>query len=137
MPADMVYGDKGQIQRIGHGLREAHAYEYRTDQARRIGYRDGVNLPFCQARVRERLLRQTGDGLHMLARGDLRHDAAIECVHVRLRQNRVREHRPSVAHDGDRRLIAGGFKSQNVHCCSASPVSKYFVRISASSFGRS
>ena len=84
--ADMVDRDQGHTQRVGDGLGEIKPHQHRADQSRRVSRRDGADLLSGDARVPERLLRQRGDRLHMPARRDLRHHAAIERVHVRLRQ---------------------------------------------------
>ena len=113
--ADMMHRNERHAQRVGDGLGEAQPHQNRADQARRVGDRHRVDVPLRHARVRERLVRQRGNGLDVLARGDLRHHAAVERVHIRLRRDGVREHAPPVLDDRHRGLVAGGFKSQYFH----------------------
>ena len=110
-----MHRNERHAQRVGDGLGEAQPHQHRADQARRVGDRHRVDVPLRHARVRERLVRQRGDGLDVLARGDLRHHAAVERVHIRLRRDGVREHAPPVLDDRHRGLVAGGFKSQYFH----------------------
>ena len=85
----MVHRDQRNAQRPRGGFGEADAHQHRTDQARRVGDGHRVNIPLCQSRVAQRLIRQSGDGLYMLAGRDLRHHAAVQGVHVRLGENGV------------------------------------------------
>ena len=110
-----MHRNERHAQRVGDGLGEAQPHQHRADQARRVGDRHRVDVPLRHARVRERLVRQRGNGLDVLARGDLRHHAAVERVHIRLRRDGVREHAPPVLDDRHRGLVAGGFKSQYFH----------------------
>ena len=85
----MVHRDQRNAQRPRGGFGEADAHQHRTDQARRVGDGHRVNIPLCQSRVAQRLIRQSGDGLYMLAGRDLRHHAAVQGMHVRLGENGV------------------------------------------------
>ena len=134
MAPDVVHRDQGNPQGVGGGLGEADPHQHRADEARGIRHRHGVDVLPGQARIPQSLIRQTGNGLHMLAGGDLRHHAAVQGVHVRLGQDGVRQHRPPVPHHRRGSLVAGGFKGQNVHLLSSPKVR---VRIRASSRGRS
>ena len=120
MPPHMVDGDQRHAQRIGGGLGKADAHQHRADQPRRVGDSHSVDVLLRQPCVGECLVRQGSDGLHMLAGGDLRHHAAVQGVHVRLRQYGVGQHLPSVPHHRHSRFVAGGFKSQYVHACASS-----------------
>ena len=71
-------------------------------------------MPFLlDARLLERLIGQRGDGLDVLARRDLRHDAAVERVQVGLRRDGVGEDFAPVLDDCDGSLVAGGLESEN------------------------
>ena len=120
MTPHMVDGDQRHTQRIGGGFGKGHPHQHRADETGRVRHRHSIDVLFRQARVRQRLVRQGGDSLHMLAGGDLRHHAAVQGVHIRLGQNRVGQHLPSIPHHGHRRLVAGGFKGQYVHCAASS-----------------
>jgi hypothetical protein len=51
----------------------------------------------------------------VIARRQLRHDAAIHAVQIDLAIDLVREQAGHVVIDGDRGLIAGGFEGQDAH----------------------
>ena len=114
MTADMVHRDERHIERKRDGLGEVHADEHRADEARGVGHGDGVNVLPRYPRRADRLLGEDGDGLDMAAGGDLRHDAAVDGVQIRLGKNLVGQDVPTVFHDGDRGLVAGGFKSKDL-----------------------
>ena len=76
----------------------------------------------------ERLVAHAADGLDVLARGKLGHDAAVEPVQGDLRRDAVGQDGSSVLHDGDGSLVAGGFHGEDLH-------SNSFLRMRASSFG--
>ena len=116
----MVDGDQRHAQRVGGGFGKGHPHQHRADETGGIRHRHGVHILFGQPRVGKRLVRQGGDGLHVLAGGDLRHHAAVQGVHIRLRQNSIGQYLPSVPHHRHRRLVTGGFESQNVHCAASS-----------------
>ena len=136
MAADVVHGDERHIQRVGRGFGKVQPHEHRADETRRIGRGHSVNVLFTDARFLERLIGQRGDGLDVLARRDLRHDAAVERVQVGLRRDGVGENFAPVLDDRDGGLVAGGLESEDLHCCaSASAARKFFVMMMASSFG--
>ena len=110
--ADVVHRDERLVQGKGKRLAEVRADEQRTDKARRTGRRDRVHVVLIHAGVRKRLLGHAHDRLHMAARGNLGHDAAVERVGRDLRVHDVRQHFPSVLDDGGRRFIAGGLDSK-------------------------
>ena len=120
MTADVVHRDQRHAQSVGGGLGKADAHQYRADKPRRIGDGHRVDVRLRQPRVGERLVRQGGDGLHVLAGGHLRHHAAVQRVHICLGQYGVGQHLPSVPYYRHRRLVAGGLKRQNVHCAASS-----------------
>ena len=107
--ADMVYRDERDTECRRGALGKVHAHEHRADEPRRVRHRHGVELGFFYARRRDRAVRQPRDDLHMAARGDLRHDAAVYGVQVGLREYLVGEHPPAVFGHGDGGLVAGGF----------------------------
>ena len=132
----MMHGNERHVQRIGRGLGKVQPHEHRADEAGGVGRGHGVDVGFLNAGLFERLVGQRGDGLDVLARGDLRHNAAVERVQVCLRRDGVGEHFATVFDNGNGGLVAGGFKSENFHCCaSASAAPNSFVIMMASSFG--
>ncbi len=110
VPPDVVDGDQRHSQPEGGGLGEGHPHQQGPDQAGGVSDRYGVNVRLGNARLPEGLVRQAGDGLHMLAGGNFRHHAAINGVHVRRGGDDGGQHRPAVLNDGGGSLIAGGFK---------------------------
>ena len=128
MPADMVHWDERHAEAVGRGLGKVDADEHRADQPRRVGDGDGVDVLPGQVRLVKRRIRQGVDGLDVLARGKLGHDAAVEPVQGDLRRDAVGQDGSSVLHDGDGSLVAGGFHGEDLHSSS-------FLRMRASSFG--
>ena len=110
MSPDMVHRNQRHPQPKCHGFCEAEAHQHRADKARRIGDRHRVNILPGAACVRKGLFRQGGDGLHVLAGGDFRHNTAVERMEVRLGRDGVRQHSASVLHHRHGGLIARAFK---------------------------
>ena len=106
----MVHRNQRHPQPKCHGFCEAEAHQHRADKARRIGDRHRVNILPGAACVRKGLFRQGGDGLHVLAGGDFRHNTAVERMEVRLGRDGVRQHSASVLHHRHGGLIARAFK---------------------------
>ena len=115
MALDVVDRNERHIERQCSRLGKIHADEQRADKAGRIGHGDGVQLAARQAGVLQRLLGKTVDGLNMLARGDLRHNAAVFAVQRHLRGDAVRQDASSVLHNGDGGLVAGGLNGKDPH----------------------
>ena len=109
MAADVVHRDERDAERRRGAFGKVHAHEHRADESRRIRHRHGVKLGLFHARRRDRAVRQPRDDLHMAARSDLRHDAAVYGVQVGLREYLVGEHLSSIFGHGDGGLVAGGF----------------------------
>lgn len=68
--------------------------------------RDGRNVSQGNACLLHRFLQHDGNRLHMLARSDLRHDAAEALVDVDLAGDLIRQHFAPAANDGHGRLVA-------------------------------
>ena len=107
---DVVDGDEGHPQAVGHRLGEGHPHQQRPDEAGGIGHRHRVDVLFRHACLPQGLVRQAHDSLHMFARGDLGHDAAVDGVHVRRRGDDRGQHGPSVLDHCGGSLITGTFK---------------------------
>ena len=110
MPADMVHGDERHAERIRAGLRKIHANEHRADKPGGIRHGNRVDVRAGDPGGVYRLLREDGDGLHMAARRDLRHNTAVDRVQLRLREYLIGQYLSAVLHDRNGGLIAGGFK---------------------------
>ena len=104
----MVHRDQRTVQRHGRPLGKVHPHQHRPDEPRGVGNRNGIQLSLGQARLGYRLFRQSGNRLHMLPGGDLRHHAPIDGVHLDLRCNTVGQHRPSVPDHRGSGLVTGG-----------------------------
>ena len=68
--------------------------------------------PNPDAGLRERLLEQGIERLHVGAGGDLGHDAAEALVEMLLRRDQVRANREPVLEDGHRGLVAAGLDAE-------------------------
>ena len=88
----------------------------------------------AQAGHLQRTVGELGDDLHVRARGDLGHDAAVDSVQVGLRKDLIGQHLAPVAHEGDGRLVTGGFIRKNNHIVSASLRNQVMRSASSSGF---
>ena len=120
MAPDVMHGNQRYPQTVGHALGKTHRHQHGADKAGGVGHRHGVDVLFRKPRMGKSLIREARNGLHMLAGGDLRHHAAVEGVHIRLRKNGVGQHSPAVPHHRHGGLVAGGFKGQYVHASASS-----------------
>ena len=84
--------------------------------------------------TRAQLAGQLGDDLHVRARGDLGYDAAVNGVQVSLGKDLIGQHLAPVAHEGDGRLVTGGFNRKNNHIVSASLRNQVMSNASSSGF---
>ena len=80
----MVDRDQREIQGHSRSLGEIHPHQHRADEAGAVGDRHGVDVRPGQPRPGHRLIGQAGHRLHVLSRGDLRHHAAVNGVHLDL-----------------------------------------------------
>ena len=67
VPPDVMHRDQRHPQAVGHTFGKAHCHQHRPDKPRGVGHGHRVNIPFGQARIAEGLIRQAGNGLHVLA----------------------------------------------------------------------
>ena len=134
MAAHVVHRDERHAERERGGLGKVHADEQRADEPRRAGDGHGVNVAAGQAGHRQRAVGQLGDDLHVRTRGDLGHDAAVNGVQVGLGKNLIGQHLAPVAHEGDGRLVTGGFNRKNNHIVSASLRNQVMRSASSSGF---
>ena len=107
---DVVDGDQGHPQTVGHRLGEGHPHQQRPDEAGGVGHGHGVDVLPGDARLADGLVGQAGDGLHMLAGGDLGHHAAVDGVHVRRGGDDRGQDGAAVLYHSGGGLVTGGFK---------------------------
>ena len=80
MPADMVHWDERHAEAVRRRLRKIYAHQHRADQPRRIRHGNRVDLLPRYGRTGKRLVCQRVNCFNMLARGQLRHNAAVKPV---------------------------------------------------------
>ena len=80
MSPDMVNRNKRHTEAIRRRLCKIHTHQYRTDQPRRIRHGNRVDLLPRHGRAGKRLVCQRVNCFNMLARGQLRHNAAVKPV---------------------------------------------------------
>ena len=134
MAAHMVHRDERHPECERGGLGKVHTDEQRADEPRRAGDGHGVNVAAGQAGHRQRAVGQLGDDLHVRTRGDLGHDAAVNGVQIGLGKDLIGQHLAPVAHEGDGRLVTGGFNRKNNHIVSASLRNQVMRSASSSGF---
>ena len=132
--ADMVHRNERHAERERGGLGKVHADKQRADEPRRARDGHGVDVAAAQAGHLQRTVGKLGDDLHVRARGDLGHDAAVDGVQVGLRKDLVGQHLAPVAHEGDSRFITGRFDRKNNHIVSASLQNRVMSSASSSGF---
>jgi hypothetical protein len=94
---------------LGH----LHADEERAHQSRPLRHRHRVELREGHPGVGHRLLDHGADVLEVMARGHLRHHAAVEGVQCGLGRHDVREDAASVFDHRRRRLVARGLDGED------------------------
>ena len=109
MPADVVNRHQRHVQRQRRSLGKIHADQQSADQAGRIGHSDGVDVRPRHVGAQKRLIRKAINRLNVLARGDLRNNAAVDAMQRDLRGDAVRQYLPAVAYQRDGGFVAGGF----------------------------
>ena len=109
----MVDRDERQPPRPGQGLCGRDPDEQGADEARSLGDGDPVDVVERGSRVFERAPHGGEQKLEMVARGDLRDDAAVPRVQLGLRRDDVREQPAVVGDERGRGLVAGGLQAQD------------------------
>ena len=84
MAAHVVYRNQWNAQCHGRSLRKIDAHEQRADQPRRAGDSNRINVRARNSCRLQRPVGQLRDHLHVGARRNLRHDASIHRVQIRL-----------------------------------------------------
>ena len=106
MPLDMMHRHQRQSGRKRQRLGAADADQQRADQPRPIGHGNGVYLRQGQIRLLQRARHHRVHRLHMLARGNLRHDPAVKRVRFHLRGHHIGQDASSVFDHRRRGLVA-------------------------------
>ena len=86
----MIDTDQRLPHRPRERLRSGHTDEERTDESRPMRDGDRVDVSERRVRLAQRAIDDGKDLLDMGARGDLRHDAAVDGVEVKLRRDHAR-----------------------------------------------
>ena len=115
----VVDADERQVVRQRQPLRGVHPDQERARQSGPVRDRHAVQFGQLHARLLHRLSDHRQQRLHMLARGYLRHDAAVLGVHLHLCGDHVGDDISPVLDDRRRRLVAGCLYAQYPHVCLA------------------
>ena len=110
-------------------LRRIHADEERSRESGAVGDGDSVEVAQLDGRLLQGLPDDSVEGEHVLARGDLRNDAAVLGVHLDLGRDDVGVDGPPVLDDGGGRLVAGCLDAEDLH---ASYVGRWPSRVRTS-----
>ena len=105
-------GASGSRRAAAMPLGGGHADEQRADQPRALRDRDERDVVERRAGPRERVVDHGVDELQVMARGDLRHDAAERVVHA-LRGDDVGQHLARGRHHRRARVVAGGLERED------------------------
>ena len=111
----VMHADHRHAEPVSEPGGDARADEQRARKPRPFGVRDRVHLIESRTRVGEHAPHERQRAADVIARGELRHDAAVFGVQRGLRVNFVREQAARAVVQRDACLIAGGFDSQHQH----------------------
>ena len=120
VPPQVVDRHQRLAGRVGQPLGKVDPHQHRPDQAggKGDGYR--VHLVDGAAGVGQGLAHRGADVLAVAAAGDLGHHPAVEGLLLDAGGDDVAVQDAPVLDQGGRRLVTGGFDSQNDHGCSRS-----------------
>ena len=110
---EMIHADQRFAERLRQHFAVGHADQQRADQARAVRHRHRVHVAQRNVRLLDRFAHHRNDLPQMLARGELRHHAAVLAVNVGLRRDHARKNAASAGHDGRRRFVARRFNTEN------------------------
>ena len=113
MGAKVVDGDERQAARPCDRLRRREPDEERADEARALCDAHLADIRERDVRVLERGADHRGDELEVPPRGDLRDDAAVTRVQIRLRGHDEESSSAVAGDDGGRRLVARRLDAQD------------------------
>ncbi len=115
MAFQVVHAEHRLVQRQAQAAGDRGAHQQGPGQARALGVGDRVDVGERHVGLGQRLLQQ-GDGApDMVARGQLRHHAAVLLVHGDLGMQGVGEQAALGVVQGEAGFIAGRFNAENDH----------------------
>mmetsp|Transcript_21951 Transcript_21951/g.86052 ORF Transcript_21951/g.86052 Transcript_21951/m.86052 type:complete len:368 (+) Transcript_21951:1441-2544(+) len=91
MPFEVMDRQRRHVERCGQRHRHTRTDEQRASQARALGVGNQIHVAQREARLGQHLARQRQHAAHMVARGELGHDATIGLVHRDLAVQRLRD----------------------------------------------
>ena len=112
MPLQVVDGRQRQPARGGEALGRRDADEQRADEPGSLGHGDERDVVEAAPRQAQRVLDDRVDELEVMARRDLRHDAA-EAIVDALRGDDRRQHLAGVRDDRGTGVVAGGLERED------------------------
>lgn len=101
----------GKSQRLSAG----RSHQQRADQARACRVSQCVDIAGLLAGLIQHLADQRQHALDVIARGQFRHDAAVDAMQVDLAEQGVSQQAALTVIERDAGFIAGGFQSQYEH----------------------
>ena len=109
----VIHADQRLTERLRQHLAVRDSHQQRADQPRPV--RDGHRVQIAQLHMRllDRFADHGNDLPQMLARGQLRHHAAVLAVNLGLRRDHARKDPPAAGHDRRRGLVARRFDTEN------------------------
>ena len=113
MAFQMIHADQRLSERERENLAVRHSNKQRPNQSRSVRHGHGVHILQRNVRLLDCFANDRNDLPQMLARGELRHHAAVLAVNLRLRRDHARKDSPAIGYDRRRRLVAGRFNAQD------------------------
>ena len=129
VPFEVVDAHQRGLLGEGEALRRVHADEEGARESGAVGDGDTVEVAQLYRRLLHGLPDDGVEREHVLARGELRNDAAVLGVHLDLRRDDVGVDGPPVLDDGGGRLVAGCLDAEDLH---ASYVGRWPSRVRTS-----
>ena len=126
---EVVDADQRGFLGEGEALCRVDSDEERSRKAGAVGDGDSVEVAQLDGRLLHGLPHHGVEREHVLARGDLRNDAAVLGVHLDLGRDDVGVDGPPVLDDGGGRLVAGCLDAEDLH---ASYVGRWPSRVRTS-----
>ena len=112
---EMVNGDKRLFDREGERFSVTQSHEQRSRETRALCNGDGVDGVIGLACIFERLAHYRDNGAQVLARGQLRHDAAVRLMGLDLRVDDARDEFLSGPNYRRSGFVAGTLDAENVN----------------------
>ena len=109
----VVHADRRDAPGEGQGLGAGGAHQQGADQTGTGGVGDGLDLRNLGARLAQHLADQWQHALDVVARGQLRHHAAVDAMQVDLAEQGIGQQAALTVVEGDTGFVAGGFQAQH------------------------